>query len=242
MAHFAQLDENSIVQRVIVVNDNNTSDSSGKELEEIGISFCKKLFGEDTIWVKCSRSGSIRNFMPGPGFYYHSELDVFCNPQPHPSWTLEGTTWTPPIVIPELSEEQQRLKYHYYWNETEYQRDSSTGWFIFTPQIVQIQQQPTNLSVSVSAGSSVEISSSVTISEGFVNASLITIVDTVDGVDLWNIPNNEVVGTLDAPTSTISFNTPILTSDDDGRQFKIKFAPMDSGASVETESVTITIV
>jgi hypothetical protein len=180
--------------------------------------------------------------MPGPGFCYNRELDVFCNPQPFPSWNLEGTNWTPPIAVPELSEEQQRFAYHYDWVEEKYQKDNTTGWVLFTPQIVQIEQQPVNLSVSVSSGSSVEISSSVTISEGFCNASLITIIDTVDGVDLWNIQDPNAIATLDQPESTVSFNTPILTSDDDGKQFKIKFSPTDSGLSAETEIVTISIV
>lgn len=241
MAHFAELDENSFVQRVIVVSDANTSDADGNEVEEIGISFCRKVFGENTNWVKCSRSGSIRNIMPGPGFYYHRDLDVFCNPQPHPSWTLEGTNWTPPINRPELSEDQERLGYVYDWVELKYQEDNTTGWVLLTPQIIQITQQPENSSVNVSAGSSVEISSSITISKGFCSASLITIVDTVDGEDFWNVSNSDSTGTLDN-SGSISFNTPVLTSDDDGRQFKIRFAPVDSGVSVETEIVTINIV
>jgi hypothetical protein len=71
---------------------------------------------------------------------------------------------------------------------------------------------------------------------------LITIIDTVDGVDLWNIQDPNAIATLDQPESTVSFNTPILTSDDDGKQFKIKFSPTDSGLSAETEIVTISIV
>ncbi len=39
MAHFAQLDENNIVTQVIVVSNEDTSDSNGVESEEIGIAF-----------------------------------------------------------------------------------------------------------------------------------------------------------------------------------------------------------
>ena len=43
MAHFCQLDENNIVTQVIVVSNEDTSDSNGNEVEEIGVAFCKKL-------------------------------------------------------------------------------------------------------------------------------------------------------------------------------------------------------
>ena len=45
MAHFAELDENNEVVRVIVVDNNDTSNSDGEEVEQIGISFLKGLFG-----------------------------------------------------------------------------------------------------------------------------------------------------------------------------------------------------
>jgi len=48
MAHFAQLDENNIVTRVIVVSNEDVLNSDGEEVEQIGIDFCKNLFGSDT--------------------------------------------------------------------------------------------------------------------------------------------------------------------------------------------------
>lgn len=245
MAHFAELDNNDVVQRVIVVADKNTSDSNGNEVESIGVAFCKSLYGENSNWVKCSRSGSIRNFMPGPGFVYNRKLDVFCNPQPFPSWTLNGLRWEAPHPAPELTEEQERLGYCYVWVEERYEEDNSLGWQLFTPQVIQIAEQPADLSVNVSAGSSVEISATVSISEGMFGASLITIVDTIDGVDYWNIPNvpeYNASSLLDENNLTATFTTPVLTAEDNGREFKIKFKPVESGVEVETESVVITIV
>ena len=54
MAHFAQLNENNEVLQIIVVSDEDTSDSNGVEVESIGIAFCKQLLGEDTNWRKTS--------------------------------------------------------------------------------------------------------------------------------------------------------------------------------------------
>ena len=41
MAHFAKLDANNIVTQVIVVNNDDATDSSGVESEAIGVAFCQ---------------------------------------------------------------------------------------------------------------------------------------------------------------------------------------------------------
>ena len=54
MAHFAQLDSNNTVTQVIVINDSDTALMDGTETESIGVAFCQKLFGTDTIWKQTS--------------------------------------------------------------------------------------------------------------------------------------------------------------------------------------------
>lgn len=82
MAHFAELDENNVVVRVIVVNDKDTADENGVEKEEIGVAFCKSLFGEDTKWVQTSYNGNIRGRYAGIGDTYDSKKDIFVAPEP----------------------------------------------------------------------------------------------------------------------------------------------------------------
>lgn len=77
MAHFAQLDENNIVIRVIVVHNNELLDENGVEVEEIGIEFCKQLLGNDTVWVQTSYSNSFRGKYAAIGMYYDLDLDIF---------------------------------------------------------------------------------------------------------------------------------------------------------------------
>lgn len=77
MAHFAQLDENNKVTQVIVVANENTVDENGVEKEEIGIAFCKSLFGEETKWVQTSYNASFRGIYAGIGDTYDAENDVF---------------------------------------------------------------------------------------------------------------------------------------------------------------------
>lgn len=77
MAHFAQLNSNNEVIQVIVVGDDDCKDSQGNEKEEIGISFCKSLFGQDTRWVQTSYSNKFRGTFAGPGMYYDEDSDTF---------------------------------------------------------------------------------------------------------------------------------------------------------------------
>jgi len=102
MAHFAQLDANSIVQRVIVVDNDNILDSDGNESEAVGIAYCQTLLGADTTWRQTSYNGNFRKNYAGIGYRYDADLDAFIAPQPFPSWSLNTTTcqWEAPKQIP----------------------------------------------------------------------------------------------------------------------------------------------
>ena len=60
MAHFAKLDSNNVVQQVIVVNNDVLLDSDGNESEQIGIDFCKSLYGQEANWVQTSYNNTFR--------------------------------------------------------------------------------------------------------------------------------------------------------------------------------------
>ena len=102
MAHFAQLDENNVVLKVIVVHNNELLDENGQENEFRGAAFCQSLFGADTVWVQTSYNGNFRKNYAGKGFTYDQQKDAFIPPQPFPSWVLnEGTCqWTAPVTQP----------------------------------------------------------------------------------------------------------------------------------------------
>lgn len=80
MAHFAELDANNVVLRVIVVDDKDTSDAFGVEKEHIGAAFCERLLGGR--WVKTSYNGNIRKRYAGVGMVYLPEHDQFTQPKP----------------------------------------------------------------------------------------------------------------------------------------------------------------
>jgi hypothetical protein len=75
MAHFAEIDSNSIVLRVIVVNNSDILDASGNESEEIGKQFCSNLLGGN--WVQTSYNENFRGKYAGTGDLYDSIHDIF---------------------------------------------------------------------------------------------------------------------------------------------------------------------
>jgi hypothetical protein len=93
MAHFARLDQNSIVVEVLVVNNETLGDLPFPESEPVGIAFLRSLFGEDTEWKQCSYNKNFRKNYPGTGFSYNSELDLFIPPQPSDKYILNLVTY-----------------------------------------------------------------------------------------------------------------------------------------------------
>lgn len=91
MAHWAELDENNVVIRV-TVGDNNEPDEGYQWLLD-------NLGGR---WIKTSYNGSIRKNFAGVGFTYDETGDAFYAPQPYPSWKLDrrSFTWKAPTAMP----------------------------------------------------------------------------------------------------------------------------------------------
>ena len=97
MAHFAEI-LNGVVQRVIVVHDNELL-VDGVEVESKGAEFCANLFGGE--WVQTSYNDNIRKQYAGIGYTYDPVNDVFICPQPYGSWTLDDNfDWQPPTPKP----------------------------------------------------------------------------------------------------------------------------------------------
>jgi hypothetical protein len=102
MAHFAELDTNNVVTRVIVVGNPDCLDENGQESEAAGIAFCQSLFGADTRWVQTSYNGNMRGNYAAVGYTYDEQLDAFIPIKPYPSWVLNEITitWEAPVPMP----------------------------------------------------------------------------------------------------------------------------------------------
>lgn len=100
MAHFAELDQNNNVLRVIVVHNNELLDENGQESEAKGIAFCQSIFGG--TWVQTSYNANIRKNYACVGQTYDSVRDAFIPPKPGDDWVLDEDTcrWLPPTPKP----------------------------------------------------------------------------------------------------------------------------------------------
>ncbi len=100
MAHFAEIDSNNMVLRVIVVANKDTSDANGVEKESIGAAFCERVLSG--TWKQTSYNANKRKNYAGIGYTYRADIDAFVPPQPYPSWVLNPNTaqWEAPIPMP----------------------------------------------------------------------------------------------------------------------------------------------
>jgi hypothetical protein len=103
MAHFAEIDENNIVTRVLVVDN---------EQEDRGQEFLATDLGLGGTWIKTSyntiagvhsNGGTpLRKNYAGIGYTYDSVRDAFYAPKPFASWILDEDTctWNAPTPMP----------------------------------------------------------------------------------------------------------------------------------------------
>jgi len=115
MAHFAEIDENNIVLRVIAISQETINTGN---------------WGNPDNWVQTSyntRGGvhyapnsdepdggvALRKNYAGKGYTYDPTKDAFIAPQPYPSWTLDEDScyWISPVAHP------MDGKGPYHWDE-----------------------------------------------------------------------------------------------------------------------------
>ncbi len=143
MAHFAKLNSSNVVESVIVVSNDDITDSKGVQVESIGVSFCQKLLGADTNWKQTSYNNNFRGNYAGIGMKYLTNqatlgvgsTDIFISQQPYASWSIGvGTaTWYPPSnpgAAPALTSDEQAANKSYVWNESNYDADPATAWVL----------------------------------------------------------------------------------------------------------------
>ena len=94
MSHWAELDENNVVLRVLVGDNNDPNGDEGYQwlIDNLG-----------GTWVRTSYNATIRKNYAGIGFTYDEGRDAFIPPKPYASWTLNEETcrWDPPVAYPE---------------------------------------------------------------------------------------------------------------------------------------------
>jgi hypothetical protein len=90
MSHWAEIDENNIVLRILVGDNNDPNGDEGYQwlIDNLG-----------GTWIKTSFNANIRKNYAVVGGSYSLELDAFINPQPEDGWVLNEETcrWEPPV-------------------------------------------------------------------------------------------------------------------------------------------------
>jgi hypothetical protein len=91
MAHFAEIDENNIVLRVLVTNNDFPNEGYNWLIENLG-----------GAWIKTSYNANIRKNFAGIGYTYDEGRDAFIPPKPYQSWLLNEDTcqWEAPTAYP----------------------------------------------------------------------------------------------------------------------------------------------
>ena len=103
MAHFAELDSNNVVTRVIVVGNDVTTAAGplgDNDMHVDGETWCKNFFKGGT-WKQTSYNNNFRKQYAGKGYTFDSAKDKFIQPQPYASWALDGNDdWQAPVTYP----------------------------------------------------------------------------------------------------------------------------------------------
>lgn len=103
MAHFAELDSNNKVIRVVVIS-NEDVDANGGELSTEAETFVASIVPHSengVAWKQTSYNNNFRKQYCGPGYFYDNSKDKFLYLQPFPSWSLDSNDdWQAPVTFP----------------------------------------------------------------------------------------------------------------------------------------------
>ena len=96
MSHFAEINNDNTVQRVIVAEQDFINSGA---------------VGDSFRWIQTSYNNNFRKQYAGIGYTYDRVKDKFLSPQPYPSWVLDDNDdWQAPTPMPDDDKD-------YAWNE-----------------------------------------------------------------------------------------------------------------------------
>jgi hypothetical protein len=117
MAHFAQIDSDNKVVKVLVVSDEQASD---------GQNYLANTLNLGGTWIQTSYNTKggvhltggtpLRKNYAGIGYTYDATRDAFIPPMPFPSWSVldeDTCLWLPPTPMPTAPAGK-----YYWWNES----------------------------------------------------------------------------------------------------------------------------
>ena len=131
MAHFVEINDLKKVIQAVVLDNKDTQDTDGNEVESIGAKYLHDGFGGTWLKTSYNTQGGVhklggtpfRKNYAGIGYTYDEAKDAFIPPQNYSSWTLNEDTcqWEAPVAYPNDDKK-------YLWNE------ETTSWDEVVPQ------------------------------------------------------------------------------------------------------------
>ena len=119
MAHFAELDDNNVVTRVVVVGNDVTTAAGPlgeNDMHVDGETWCVNFF-KTPNWKQTSYNNNFRKQYAGMGYTYDAAKNKFISPQPHASWALDANDdWQAPVTYPTDTGTEESPKF-ISWNE-----------------------------------------------------------------------------------------------------------------------------
>lgn len=102
MAHWAEIDENNIVKRVLVCSNDETPEENQQWLiQNLGGTWLQTSY--NTVGGVHKNGGTpLRGNFAGIGSFYYAEKDVFTTVKPYPSWAWDDSSisWVAPTECP----------------------------------------------------------------------------------------------------------------------------------------------
>jgi len=140
MAHFAELDSNNKVLRVVVACNQDIANNGGEQSEQAAEHFKTVCpFSENGVkWVQTSYNNNFRKKYAGKGHTYDPIKDKFIGPQPYLSWLLDSNDdWQAPITYPTITTYGDNISYIISWDENNQRwmgKDDQQNSFIWSPE------------------------------------------------------------------------------------------------------------
>jgi hypothetical protein len=140
MAHYAELDINNKVIRVLTACNQDIATHGGELSEEAANYFGTYTpFSENGVkWVQTSYNNNFRKQYAGIGCTFDSTKNKFISPQPFASWSLDSNDdWQAPVAYPSVTTYGDNVKYFITWDESNLRwigKDDQNNTFTWSPQ------------------------------------------------------------------------------------------------------------
>ena len=120
MAHFAEIDLNNKVLRVVAGCNIDIANNGGEQSEQAAQYFAtvSPLSPQGVKWIQTSVNNNFRKQYAGINYTYDPIKNIFIKPKPFTSWLLDANDdWQAPTPKPVTSVQKEGEQDPYVWDE-----------------------------------------------------------------------------------------------------------------------------